>query len=102
MNKRKEETMTIKTFIKCQIVLFCIMVVVLFHFVSYIERTDVKEAVVIEVNNDEVVVVDRAGQEWAFYGDEYSVNERVKLIIDNNHTEDNLFDDEIINVKKTK
>ena len=68
-----------------------------------IETHYTKEAVVINIkNNDEVVVMDEQNEIWSFYGKSYLIGEKVKLVMFNNYTENNIYDDEIVNVKIIK
>ena len=53
-------------------------------------------------NNDEVVVIDEQNEIWSFYGKSYLIGEKVKLVMFNNYTENNIHDDEIVNVKIIK
>lgn len=65
-----------------------------------IETTYTRDAVVISVEQDEVTVEDATGNIWEFYGDDFFVGEEVILTMDNNNTDNNIFDDFIKDVEK--
>ena len=66
---------------------------------GYIDTHYTREATVVDVVSDEVVVVDEFGDEWSFIGDGYKVNDNVTLVIYNNTTMNTTVDDEIIDIK---
>lgn len=71
--------------------------------VEYIETHYTREATVIYTNdNNEVVVSDKAGNEWHFYGIGYVEGDAVKMKMFTNYTDSNIYDDEIVNVKIVK
>ena len=66
---------------------------------GYIDTHYTREATVVDVVSDEVVVVDEYGDEWSFIGDGYKVNDNVTLVIHNNTTMNTIADDKIIDIK---
>ena len=66
---------------------------------GYIDTHYTREATVIDVVSDEVVVIDEFGDEWSFIGDGYKVNDNVTLVIHNNTTMNTIVDDKIIDIK---
>ena len=56
-----------------------------------------REGVVVatHASNEEVIIVDTAGNEWCFYGVGYEEGDTVTMTIDNNNT-DNIINDDII------
>ena len=58
-----------------------------------------REATIVDIVSDEVVVVDEFGNEWSYIGDGYKVNDNVTLVIYNNATMNTTVDDEIIDIK---
>lgn len=66
---------------------------------GYIDTHYTREATIVDVVSDEVVVVDEFGDEWSFIGDGYEVNDNVTLVIYNNTTMNTIVDDEIIDIK---
>ena len=66
---------------------------------GYIDTHYTREATIVDVVSDEVVVIDEFGDEWSFIGDGYKVNDNVTLVIYNNTTMNTTVDDEIINIK---
>ena len=57
----------------------------------------IREGVVVvtHTSNEEVIVVDTAGNEWGFYGVGYEEGDTVTMTMDNNNT-DNIINDDII------
>ena len=76
--------------------------VVLPGIAGYIENHYTREATVICVNDDEVVVDDTTGNEWAFYGTGYIEGDTVKMKMFTNYTDSNIYDDEIVDAKIVK
>ena len=66
---------------------------------GYIDTHYTREANVVDVVSDEVVVIDEFGDEWSFIGDGYKVNDNVTLVIHNNTTMNTIVDDKIIDIK---
>lgn len=66
---------------------------------GYIDTHYTREATIVDVVSDEVVVVDEFGDEWSFIGDDYEINDNVTLVIYNNTTMNTIVDDEIIDIK---
>ena len=66
---------------------------------GYIDTHYTREATVVDVVSDEIVVVDEFGDEWSFIGDGYKVNDNVTLVIHNNTTMNTIADDKIIDIK---
>ena len=61
-----------------------------------------KDAVVIEVNEDEVLVEDQTENIWAFSGEGYEVGQILRLTMDTNTTDNTIEDDEIVSVHTLK
>lgn len=76
--------------------------VVLPGIAGYIENHYTREATVICVNDDEVVVDDTTGNEWCFYGTGYTEGDTVKMKMFTNYTDSNIYDDEIVDAKIVK
>ena len=68
-------------------------------FCSKVETTYNREATVTNVSNEIVTVIDESGNEWNFVGNNFSTGDKVKLVMDNNHT-NTIKDDVIKNVIK--
>ena len=66
---------------------------------GYIDTHYTREATVVDVVSDEIVVVDEFGDEWSFIGDGYKINDNVTLVIHNNTTMNTIADDKIIDIK---
>lgn len=65
---------------------------------NYYEHHYNKEVSVIAIHNQEVIVKDKQGCVWSFYGDGYEVGQELKAtFFDNTTTQIN--DDEIIKIK---
>ena len=66
---------------------------------GYIDTHYTREATVVDVVSDEIVVVDEFGDKWSFIGDGYKINDNVTLVIYNNTTMNTIADDKIIDIK---
>ena len=66
---------------------------------GYIDTHYTREATVVDVVSDEVVVIDKFGDEWSFIGDGYKVNDNVTLVIHNNTTMNTIVDDKIVDIR---
>lgn len=66
---------------------------------GYIDTHYTREATVVDVMSDEIVVIDEFGDEWSFIGNGYKVNDNVTLVIHNNTTMNTIADDKIIDIK---
>lgn len=78
--------------------LITILVLGLFFMVGYVECHYIKEATVVEINDNVITVRDTTGNKWDFFGSNYQVNDKVILKMYNNHTDNIIIDDEIIDV----
>ena len=58
-----------------------------------------REATVTKVIDNTITVVDKCGYVWSFKGDDFKVNDEVKLMMDNNNTDSNICDDRIIDAE---
>ena len=56
---------------------------------------------VVEVFENEVVVKDRVGNPWSFYGKGFSVGDTVNLRMHDNCSDNNIYDDVIKSVEKS-
>ena len=63
-----------------------------------IEAHYTREVVVVEVQDQEVTVEDRQGHRWSFFGDGYTVDQEITVVMYDNHTSI-ITDDEIVRVK---
>lgn len=61
-----------------------------------------REAVVIGYHGYDTKVEDKQGNIWVFEGSNYELGDEVVLSMYTNHTDENIYDDEIINVKIKK
>ena len=80
-------------------IMFLLMFVVLPGLVGNYEHHYTREAEVIEVSDDLIVVEDNCGYLWGFYGNGYEVGQQVKMKMFTNYTHDTIFDDEIEKVE---
>ena len=78
---------------------FLLVFIVLPGIVGNYEHHYTREAEVVEVNDELVVVEDNCGYLWEFYGDDYEVGQQVKMKMFTNYTHDTIFDDEIEKVE---
>ena len=86
-----------KTLKKIAIVIF---IIALFYFSAWIESHYTKKATVIKVENDIVTVIDSNGYIWDFEGNNFSIDDKVELLMNNSQTDCYIFDDIIENAKK--
>ena len=80
-------------------VMFLLVFIVLPGLVGNYEHHYTRDAKVVEVSDDLVVVEDACGHEWEFYGDSYEVGQQVKMTMFTNYTHDTIFDDKIEKVE---
>lgn len=78
------------------------MLLACFCACSWYETHYTREATVIDVTDDVITVVDRCDYTWSFYGNGFNVDDEVKLMMNTMHTDSNIFDDEIEDVKIVK
>ena len=78
------------------------IVVVMFCWCSWYETHYTRETTVIDVTDNIVIVIDKYNNTLSFKGDGFNVDDEVKLTMDTMHTDSNIFDDEIENVKIIK
>ena len=97
---KKRENKKMKTKEIAQIITVLTLMIITLCFCSWYESYYTREAIVTEVHEDVVIVVDRQGNEWSFIGDEFKVNDNVKLIMNTMHTENNIYDDVIEDVTR--
>lgn len=79
-----------------------LLVTICFCFCSYAETHYTRKGIVVEIKDNLVTVEDECGYLWDFEDDGYCIGDRVKLIMDTNHTDSDIFDDKIIDVKEIK
>ena len=82
-----------------EIIILMMILVVIFYWCLWYETHYTREATVIDVTDDIITVVDRCDYIWSFEGDGFNVNDEVKLMMNTMHTDSNIFDDEIEDVK---
>ena len=81
-------------------ILIVTLAIVAFLIVGHIESHYTAMAVVTYTNsNGYVTAVDKNGEVWAFYGDNFSNGDKVKLTFFTNCT-DTIYDDEIVKAVK--
>lgn len=83
----------IMSFISLFIVVLC------FCFCSFAETHYTKNAIVTNVNQNLITAKDENGYLWEFEGEGFEEDTEVKLIMDTNHTDSNIFDDKVIDAR---
>ena len=68
------------------------------HIKTHYER----EAIVSGYQGYDIKVEDKQGNIWFFEGNDYKLGDEVVLSMYTNHTDENIYDDEIINAKIKK
>lgn len=86
----------------CGLVMIMMLFSVLGLFGAIESTYTIKNCIVTEVANDTVTVTDNRQNEWKFCVDDNSdidIGDSVDLIMDNNHTDYTITDDEVKRVK---
>ena len=78
------------------------LVSICFVFCSYIETHYTRTAKVVAVNDSLITAEDQNGYLWDFEDDSLNVGDEIRLIMDTNHTDSNIFDDKVVDVKEIK
>ena len=81
------------------VVMFLLVFIVLPGLIGNYEHHYTREAEVVEVSDDLIVVEDNCGYLWEFYGNDYEVGQQIKMKMFTNYTHDTIFDDEIEKVE---
>lgn len=85
---------------KVKLVVMLVVFVVMFVFASWIDTHYTRhDCEVIGYVEDVVTVEDSCGYQWQFIGEGYEVGDTVSLKMYTNHTDNYIYDDEIIEVK---
>ena len=84
---------------KIKVITFMILMLALLYCACWYECHYAKDCVVVSVDNDVVAVEDTQGHLWEFIGDDYEVTDVVRVTFYTNHTDTELFDDEIVDVR---
>lgn len=84
---------------KFLIIIITAILVGLSLFANYSETHYVRFGIVSEISKNSVVVIDTCGYEWEFFGENFTVGEKLKLKMFTNCTSQ-IEDDEILNVEK--
>lgn len=75
-----------------------VVAIVVVGLMGMIESTYTRDVVVTKVDCIEVTVQDKQGHHWSFYGDDYTVGQKITVVMNDQHTS-SIYDDTIINVK---
>lgn len=67
---------------------------------DFIDTHYTREAIVVDVKDDVVILLDSTGNEWEFLGDSFERDDKVRMYMFNGCTNNTLKDDEVLNVKK--
>ena len=68
-------------------------------FISYSDTHYNRDAEIVKVSGSTVTAMDNCGYTWRFEADDLAVNDIVVLKMFNNHTDNNIYDDEVVDVK---
>lgn len=82
--------------------MFMFIIVIALLICSFFETTYTQTARVIEVKSEYVIVETDNGQKWRVQDDTLTYDDKVELLIYDNHTIDNRKDDTIKRIKKIK
>lgn len=99
--KKKNERKKKISFL-CLSFIVCLGLISLVCFEGFIKTHYNKDALVIYVdeNKNMVSCVTIDGNEWDFQGNDFQVEDEIKVTFFNNLTDNNIYDDEIIKAKK--
>ena len=86
--------MEIRIMSKIKKILYIIIIIIALIFCNIIATTYVREARVIKVG-DSIQVIDKTGECWEFKGTNFAIDDKVKLVMNDNNT-DNIIKDDII------
>lgn len=67
---------------------------------GFVENNYTRTVVVQKVEGTEVVVKDYYGHQWVFEGEGFTEKQEIKVLMNNNDTDRNVLDDEIVRVIK--
>lgn len=76
-----------------------VLILAMFYWCLWYETHYTREATVINVTNNVITVVDKCDYTWMFEGEGFCVNDEVKLVMNTMHTDSDISDDEIENIK---
>ena len=99
VNEREVNAMKKYNKIIVGFVMFLLVFIVLPGLVGNYEHHYTREAEVVDVCGDVVLVEDTCGFEWEFYGEGFEIGQQVKMKMFTNYTHDTIFDDEIEKVE---
>lgn len=57
------------------------------------ESTYKRDATITSINHGLVCATDSRGNDWEFWGDDFYIGQEVTLVMDDNHTTSNIYDD---------
>ena len=98
MSRRRARVIRERAMITSAIIIFIVM----FCFCSYVEHTYTREATVWMYEDGTVSFIDGQGYEWAADVDNVTHGQKVVLIMDDNCSSNNIYDDYIKDVKPVK
>ena len=104
-NTRKKEFKDMKNLVMkfcCGLVIMMMLFSILGLFGAIESTYTIKNCKVIDVDNDTITVIDNRQNEWKFCVDDNSdidIGDNVDLVMNNNHTDYTIIDDEVKKVK---
>lgn len=81
---------------------FIFIIIIMPAIAETIDSRYSMDGIIIEVNSNEILAEDITGNIWVFSGDNYTVDDIVRISFFNSYTDNTRLDDEIIKVKKIK
>lgn len=85
---------------KVRLVVMLVVFIIMFVFASWIDTHYTRhDCEVIGYVEDVVTVEDSCGYQWQFIGEDYEVGDTVDLKMHTSHTDNYIYDDEVIEVK---
>jgi hypothetical protein len=88
-----------KTF--CEAVIVIVLLFVPAMIGGTIETHYKQVGIVTAINEDRIVVMDNRGELWTFVTDkDFAICDKVQILMFNNYTDDTIYDDVVVKVKK--
>lgn len=84
---------------KFLIILITTILVGLSLFANYSETHYIRHGVVTEISGNSIIIVDSCGYKWEFFGENYFINQKLKLKMFTNCTTQ-IEDDEILGIEE--
>ena len=75
-----------------------LVVIMMLGVLGHYEHQYTRDVVVVDIQGQEVTVEDKQGNLWCFNGTDYTVDQKITVVMCDNYTS-TIYDDEIVKVK---